>query len=207
VIRFFMYLVERGFFLRVNLIFLVKGHTKNMCDRAFNLLKLEYHNKNIYSTEELMNVLNIHPQVTAIKVDESDFHDWDSVFDELYLRPSGFTEKPHNFSFSHVAPCSVSYSMYDGQVVTTKNLRKVAPDRDEILKLTPDLLTAPGMKDIKRMELWAKWRPLVPVASRKDFWYLIDPGLEMRQKVLRERGERLAMRQNALTSAVPGAPT
>jgi hypothetical protein len=87
------------------------------------------------------------------------------------------------------------------------NLRKVAPDRDEILKLTPDLLTAPGMKDIKRMELWAKWRPLVPVASRKDFWYLIDPGLEMRQKVLRERGERLAMRQNALTSAVPGAPT
>ncbi len=73
----------------MNLIFLVKGHTKNLCDRAFNLLKIEYHNKNIYSTEELMKVLNTHDQVKAIKVDDSDFHDWDSIIAALYLRPKG----------------------------------------------------------------------------------------------------------------------
>ena len=84
VIRFFMYLVERRFFLMVNLIFLVKGHTKNLCNQAFNLLKMEYHNKNIYSTDELMKVLNMHDQVTAIQVDESNFHDWDSLFEVLY---------------------------------------------------------------------------------------------------------------------------
>jgi hypothetical protein len=60
VIQLFAYLVERGFFLKVNLIFLVKGHTKNLCNRAFNLLKIEYHNKNIYLTEELMKVLSSH---------------------------------------------------------------------------------------------------------------------------------------------------
>lgn len=206
VIRFFMYLVERGFFLKVNLIFLVKGHTKNICDRTFNLLKLEYHNKNIYSTEELMEVLDTHDQVTAIKVDETDFNEWDSIFDELYSRPSGFTEKPHIFSFSHDTPGSVSYSMYDGQEVTTKQLtKKNVLNRDEILKRTPDLSEAPGMKEIKRMELWTKWRPLIPAERWKDFWFLIDPGPQMRQEVIDQRAARLLLRQSAPRTAAPGA--
>jgi hypothetical protein len=155
VTRLFQYLVERGYFQKVNLIFLVKGHTKNLCDRAFNLLKIEYHNKNIYSTKELMKVLNTYNQVTAIKVDDSAFHDWDSIFEALYLRQKGFTEQPHIFSFSHDKPTSVSYSMYDGQPVTTKDLKKVvAPNHDETLQnATPAGLPASGMRDIKRMEL------------------------------------------------------
>jgi hypothetical protein len=61
-------------------------------------------------------------------------------------------EKPHIFSFSHANPSTpVSYSMYDGQPVTMKDLKKVAvPNRDETLKnATPVALPAPGMKDIK----------------------------------------------------------
>jgi hypothetical protein len=209
VIRLFQYLVERGYFLKVNLIFLVKGHTKNLCDQAFNLLKIEYHNKNIYSTEELMKVLNTHDQVTAIKVDGSNFHDWDSIFEALYLPPKGFTELPHIFSFSHDKPTSVSYSMYDGQPVTTKDVKKVvAPNRDKTLQnATPAGLPASGMRDIKRMELWAKWRPLIPIEQRKDWFFLDDPGPEMAKKVLKERSERLAMRKGASTSLVPTPPT
>ena len=155
-----------------------------------------------------MNVLNTHDQVTAIKVNESDFHDWDSLFEELYRRPSGFTEKPHIFFFSHADPTSISYSMYDGQPVTTKDLNKVAlPNRDETLQnATPVAPPAPGMKDIKRMELWSKWRPLIPVEERKDWFFLVDPGPGMAQRVLAERVERLARRKGALTSHVPRPP-
>jgi hypothetical protein len=79
----------------------------------------------------MMEALDSHDQVTAIKVDESDFHDWDSLFEVWYHRPLGFTEKPHIFSFSHDKPTSVSYSMYDGQAVITKDLKKLAvPNRD-----------------------------------------------------------------------------
>jgi hypothetical protein len=216
VIRFFMFLVERGYFLKVNLIFLVKGHTKNLCDRAFNLLKIEYHNKNIYSTDKLMKVLNSHDQVTAIKVDASDFYDWDSMLDGLYKRPAGFTEDPHLFSFSADTPTCVSWSMYDGQPVTTKDLMKApkrnrdktVPNRDETLATTTLVAPpAPGMKDIKRMELWSKWRPLIPVEDRKDWFFLDDPGPGMAKQVLAERAERLARRKGAPTSLVPTPPT
>ena len=82
VIRFFVYLVERGFFLKANLIFLVKGHTKNICDQILNHLKLGYHNKNIYSTEELMELMNTHDQVTAMKVNKStELHYWEALFE------------------------------------------------------------------------------------------------------------------------------
>ena len=100
-----------------------------------------------------MEVMNTHDQVTAIKVNElTDFHDWDALFDNLYRRPSGFTEKPHVFSFSCDQPTSVSYSMYDGQPVTTKDLNKVSVNCDETMNNdTPISLTSPGMKDIKSM--------------------------------------------------------
>jgi hypothetical protein len=70
--------------------------------------------------------------------------------------------------------------LYDGQPVTTKDLKKVAlPNRDETLQnAAPIALPAPGMKDIKRMELWVQWPPLIPVELRKDWFFrmILDPG-------------------------------
>mmetsp|Transcript_17363 Transcript_17363/g.46310 ORF Transcript_17363/g.46310 Transcript_17363/m.46310 type:complete len:142 (+) Transcript_17363:788-1213(+) len=36
--KFLMWLVETGFANKLTLLFLIKGHTKNICDRLFNLL-------------------------------------------------------------------------------------------------------------------------------------------------------------------------
>ena len=44
-VQFLMWLVEAGYFAKIELFFLVKGHTKNACDRMFNLVKLGYHKK------------------------------------------------------------------------------------------------------------------------------------------------------------------
>jgi hypothetical protein len=40
VLRLANLLVELGMFKLVNFLFLVRGHTKNPCDRMFNILKL-----------------------------------------------------------------------------------------------------------------------------------------------------------------------
>jgi hypothetical protein len=112
VIQCFVYLVERGFVLKVSL----------------------YHTKNICLMEELMKVLTSHNQVTAIKANESNFHDWDSLFDDLHRQSSGFTVKPHVFSFDHANPTSVSYLIYDGQPVTKEDLKGVVvPNHDRTL--------------------------------------------------------------------------
>jgi hypothetical protein len=109
----------------------------------------------------------------------------------LFDNQSLMEKEVHIFSFSGDKPTSsVSYSMYDGQPVTMKDLeRKVAvvPNCEETLKnATPVSLPAPGMKDIKRMELWSKWRPLFPVEERKDWFFQDDPGPRMVQQVLAE---------------------
>jgi hypothetical protein len=42
VLRLAIWLVKTGVFKKVNFIFLVRGHTKNPCDRMFNILKLHF---------------------------------------------------------------------------------------------------------------------------------------------------------------------
>jgi hypothetical protein len=80
--------------------------------------------------------------------------------------------------------------MYDGQPVTTKDLEMkvaVAPNCDETLKnATPVSLPTPGIKDIKRMELRSKRRPLIPAEQWKDWFFQDDPGPRMAQRVMAE---------------------
>ena len=42
VVRYLMWLVESGYCKKVVFLFLVKGHTKNLCDQMYNLLKGKY---------------------------------------------------------------------------------------------------------------------------------------------------------------------
>ena len=66
IIRTVAYVKELAWAKAVNLTFLIKGHTKNACDRNFNLLKREWRNRNIYTMEQTFNVLNACENVHAI---------------------------------------------------------------------------------------------------------------------------------------------
>jgi uncharacterized membrane protein len=55
VLRLAVYFVEAGYFAEVNMIFLVRGHTKNACDRCFNLLKNEFHDRQVYHFQQMVN--------------------------------------------------------------------------------------------------------------------------------------------------------
>ena len=94
------FLVERKFFRKVNLIFLIKGHTKNMCDRMFNQMKKNYRNRNVYTLEDTYKILDLQDNVIVAPVKgEELFRDWDEVFDEIYKRPkAGTIKKNHIFS-------------------------------------------------------------------------------------------------------------
>ena len=49
VIQLVPWLVEKGFYEEMELLFYVHGHTKNVCDHMFNQLKAGFHNHNIYT--------------------------------------------------------------------------------------------------------------------------------------------------------------
>ena len=52
-LKYCMWLVEAGFVKKVTLLFLVKGHTKNHCDKFFNILKRSSIDENIWTAEQL----------------------------------------------------------------------------------------------------------------------------------------------------------
>ena len=85
VVRLFAFLSEsKCHFNKVNLAFLVAGHTKNPCDCLFNLAKNTYRKQNVYSMEQVVSVVSECNDITAVRVQTTDFHDWDAFQDKIY---------------------------------------------------------------------------------------------------------------------------
>jgi hypothetical protein len=79
------YLVELGYFEQINMLFLVVGHTKNVCDRRFNSLKQLNHKSNVYTIEHAMSVLNKSKHVTVWPVDTAnDWYDYHQMLFQIY---------------------------------------------------------------------------------------------------------------------------
>jgi hypothetical protein len=180
VLRLANLLVESGIFWKVNFLFLVRGHTKNPCDRMFNILKLRFRKQNVYTMEQLLEVLNAQDQVNALRVQSSDFYDMDAFLDKFYRRfASGTVHKAHIFSCNMddgatKIKINVSEWELEDEPEVKTDLKKQARytdfgelTREEALKQwKPQLLEAPGIPPIKRCELYNKYRPLVPQPYR-----------------------------------------
>ena len=128
VLKMGAYFVEQGLFKKVNYIFLIKGHTKNACDRMFNMLKIKWHKSNVYSMEQAIEVLNTAENVTAIEAGHIHI-DYASLFDRWYKQPaSGSIQKNHIFSFCSDTIKNViltSKSSHIAAVTSTQSIKKI----------------------------------------------------------------------------------
>ena len=98
VIRFLLMMTELKVYNKVWLIFLVRGHTKNPCDRMYMLLKQRFHYKNVYTMKQLHDNLNSNEDVNAIESTKDDFYDFDTMLAKYYDTPqSGSVNRSHIF--------------------------------------------------------------------------------------------------------------
>jgi hypothetical protein len=169
VLRMLLFLVNKGICQTARAIFLVRGHTKNACDRMFNLLKTLHRKKNTYIPRELIANLNSHKDVTVIDFDNSLFFDFDEIFDKYMTRIQA-TKINHIFSVYDTTKHSLWKQLSDGteavqQVLVRQEYRTV----DWAPLILPKRCPVPGMADIKWKELYYKWRPLIP-ADRWEHW-------------------------------------
>ena len=91
VLRYALYLVGKRIFKSVKLVFLVCGHTKNVCDCMFKELKQKFHHKNVYTMSQLVTVLDYSPLVHVIRAPRELHNDWDTyltgyIKDQLQVR-------------------------------------------------------------------------------------------------------------------------
>ena len=194
VLKMGAYFVEQGWFKKVNYIFLIKGHTKNACDRMFNMLKIKWHKSNVYSMEQAIEVLNAAENVTAIEAGHIHV-DYASLFDRWYKQPaSGSIQKNHIFSFCSDTIKNViltSKSSHIAAVTSTQSIKKIdknVPDhvrKMDLLWAKVTFLPKPGLKPIKQVHLYTKWRSVVPHPFKDDLCPL--PPNDIIRQVIKKR--------------------
>ena len=132
--------------------------------------------------DHLMSVLNYSPKVNSIRA-PSEFHlDWEKIFDKLYKQPAaGTVTCNHIFRAESDNLAQLTTERVNNVDVKIQNLNKVKDNskveekaaRTRVLcHGTPQVITPiPGLKPIKQVKLYTKWRPVVP----EEFRDLIRP--------------------------------
>ena len=148
VLRLALMLVEVKYFKRVEFIFYVKGHTKNTCDRMFNLLKLRYHASNVYTMDMLHETLNEVEAVTFEIVTSKVFLNLDAHFDKVYKNfKAGTVRDNHIFWVDHEQPTVMVSKQFDNDPneVRFDHEKKINGDRfTKILDSSFTQLQQPG---------------------------------------------------------------
>ena len=103
-IKFCMWLVEIEYCEKVTLLFLIKGHTKNDCDRFFNLLKRGTEGEDIWTDSELdaAYTKNNKEDIDLMRVDEGSslWLAWAEGLNNYYRDPEpGTILSNHEFIF------------------------------------------------------------------------------------------------------------
>jgi len=214
VLRFMNWLVARGSALVARAIFLVRGHTKNDCDRLFNLMKQQYRKRNTYTPQQLLQNMK-HPDVTVARVkhDEANptFRAWTAWQNQFMTDKIDGTRKYHIFTCDksrdpNALYCSTHYGADETKIMIVK---EEFHGTDWATATFPNPLPAIKVQDIKYKELYDKWRPLVPEEHHKEWEYFaVDPGPEFRKKVneaskKRKLARTKASRGSAVDSDLP----
>jgi hypothetical protein len=189
------YLVKLKICRIARAIFLVKGHTKNDCDRMFNLMKYDYRKVNCYTPPELLTILNRHPQVTAIPLQKQHFLNWDKLENKMIAKVDDIL-KNHIFTVDIADSNRMSIQEYNGAGVETQLLvLKAHRETDWSESFELERVPPPGLADIKWNELYKKWGKFVPEDKKHGLLYFCkEPTAEVKKMIAAQSAKAKAVR-------------
>jgi hypothetical protein len=198
VLRLAVLFVELRYYRRVNIIFLVAGHTKNAADRLFNLLKNVYRKSQVYTMDQLEDLLNQNQYVECTKVGQNDFLNFGKLEDSIYKQsPLTGNTKKYQLFYSHDEDMGTLYGMESNSATTSfkMDLKKGREqERQNTLSefdvaLMEPLNDVEGIRQIKQVELYTKWRKHVPDEHKSPLYD--HPGDDVLQSVKDDRKNKL----------------
>lgn len=197
VIKFCMWLVDAGYVKKVTLLFLIKGHTKNHCDKSFNLLKQGTKGEDIWDAVDLDRCYTKKNEayIDLQRLDENNImRGWAEGLATIYRDPkSGSVMISHEFTFGlNDDKCLYEYKEFRDAPAELGNLRptsrsnlgvasmNVNERRGVLIDLPQTLKTLPkpGLSSIKANELQNKIRPIVPPAKQYYYEKRLTPELQ-----------------------------
>ena len=193
VLRLALYLVEAGFFDKVLILFYIKGHTKNACDRLFNEMKREYRDNNVYTFSQLLNQIDQSPFVQGNSVTEDTFVDVCEMLDSFYKQIApGTINKNHMFWVEKSAPTTLHMKEWTQGLASSQNLLlgtdSMEERREAMRSYAFKRLKPPGLSELKQVDLYLKYRPFIPPEHQDDI--CPRPSDEIMEKVKKDRNEK-----------------
>jgi hypothetical protein len=200
--RMLFYLVKLKICRVARAIFLIKGHTKNDCDRMFNLMKYDYRKVNCYTPPELLVILNKHPQVTAIPLQQKHFLNWDKLENTMISKVDTIL-KNHIFTVSDTDSNRMAIQEFAGAVVELQLLvLKAHRETDWQESFELERIPPPGLADIKWNELYKKWGKFVPEDKKHGLVYFCkEPSEEVRKMIAKQSAKAKAVRHERTHAA------
>jgi hypothetical protein len=177
VLRLLHFIVKRRIANLANAIFLVRGHTKNACDRLFNTMKKQYRKCNSFTPEDLVASIKGNDKVDPFMIAPDVFKDWDKLEDAFIKRiPGGNTTTNHIFSVDINKNNGNSMFLQESDGSNEKELQLVKQEyilQDAAFwrQQQPMNIAALGLPDIKWKELHHKWAKFVPQEKRQQWRY------------------------------------
>ena len=223
VLKLLVYLAEMGYFKKVNFIFLIVGHTKNSADMLFNALKMKYHREDIHTMAQMIEILDNSDSVTVHPSEEADFYDWETFLDLFYSDYKNKIKQNHIFSATHKESWDGNQLLVDlresdlpehgivkhksiksgfhgrsSYPKGAKGLKQAVENRKEDIKNAKGELLkqikAPGINIYKQVELYYKYRPIVPQEHWGDVLYQ-KPDDDVLEAVRKEKASRKHFRE------------
>ncbi len=142
VLHLALWLVECKYFKKVEIIFYVRGHTKNACDRLFNQLKKHYHKQQIFTMGQMVTALDSSRYVSFNLANSHCFLDYAEMLDFFYNKfPAGMIQQNHVFWVEDSNPTTMYIKASDdAEIVEVDFMKGDYEDRmDELL----DFVIAP----------------------------------------------------------------
>ena len=175
VLRLAVWISQSAYFLQINFIFLVVGHTKNAADRLFNLLRVMYRKKNLYIFDQLVEALGMSRTITVHPTVSEDFLDYGNLFDFFYKKLTGQIKQNHIFSARQGDEIMIRESVLGQQheefiVPIMKKQFKDLDYREKVDLAETKLMTLEweGINPYNVYELFKNFRPYVPVEFQSD---------------------------------------
>jgi hypothetical protein len=201
VLRLLNILVKRQLATTAKLIFLIRGHTKNDCDRLFNTMKMVYRKSDVFTPQDLVDCMQ-HEKVEPIMVPPEAFVDWNGLENSFIDPPSGHIQANHIFQVDINVDNGNSMVIQIADHEPTVVIQLVKSDyrlhptqfwKDQ----TPATIAPPGIQDIKWQELYFKWGAYVPQLKKQQWCYYIDKPPQ--EKIAKVRGANKVSRKQRQT--------
>lgn len=178
VLRWIALMVNLHVARTVRAVFLVRGHTKNDCDRCFNLMKCNYRITNVYTPRDLIRCINDHDQVSALLMDLFEFYDWNSFENQFMILEIAGCKTQHVFTVKDTEPHVMLIQEHVGSEEVDRKFVIKLEFRDmgrewglEQIDKTLQVVELEGMPVTKWCELYSKWGKYVPRDKKKEFKY------------------------------------